>query len=378
MTFISVIIPSFNQGRYVVETVESVLAQTHLQREIIVVDDGSTDDTRTRLAPYDDRIQYCYQANKGLSGARNAGFALSTGDYVLFLDSDDLLHPDALAQLSGILDQSPKEGLVYCAWQQINAADKSILGEVHPRRVGQLLKPLLLREFFFFGSSALIRREALEQVGGFDESLVWGDDADMWLRIALAGWNFGYLDKPVLQYRIHEASMTAVVDPRQIEGWQAGLRKFFSTPDLPKDVGELQQKAYAVLYFETAGRYFRAGNAASGRNLMSQAIAADGIPDADWFLNWLAGTALDPRTPNPHKLIADVFDHLPSEGSVLRHLRRRAYGRYYTAAMFAADQSHNFSSIKKHIVPALLNEPINITNRGFLKIMLSSFFRGKD
>ena len=299
MPCISVVIPAYNQGHYVVETVESVLAQTHHDYEIIVVDDGSTDDTRVRLVPYADRIHYMYQANKGLSGARNTGFAASQGDYVWFLDSDDLLRPDAFECMVHVLDEAPNDGLVYCAWQQISADDKSVLGEVHPRQSGNVLKLLLLREFFFFGSSALIRRSVLEQVGSFDESLPWGDDADMWLRIGLADRSFGYVDQPVLQYRVHNASMTASVSPHQIEGWQAGLKKFFATPHLAPDLRALEKQAYAVLYFETAGRYFRAGEVDTGQKAMLQALQANGIPDTDWFLNWLAGTAHDPSYCKP-------------------------------------------------------------------------------
>jgi glycosyltransferase involved in cell wall biosynthesis len=375
MTSISVIIPSYNQGRYVAETVESVLTQTHSEYEIIVVDDGSTDDTRTRLTPYIDRIQYIYQANRGLSGARNTGFAASKGEYVLFLDSDDLLHSDALERLSHVLDESPDDGLVYCAWQQINANDKSIMGEVHPRQSGQVLKALLLREFFFFGSSALIRCSVLERVGAFDESLSWGDDADMWLRIGLAGWSFGYIDEPVLQYRVHNASMTASVSLRQIEGWQAGLRKFFASPNLSPDLRALEKQAYAVLYFETAGRYFRAGDADAGRDLLCEALQVNGTPDGDWFLNWVAGTALDPRTSDPVAFIQRVFDNIPSNGKSLEALRWQAQGRYHTAAVFAAYSSHNAFTARQHILPALFNDPGNLTNRGFIKIALRSLWR---
>ncbi|MBZ0290255.1 MAG: glycosyltransferase, partial [Anaerolineae bacterium] len=281
---VSVIVPSYNQGRYVAETVESVLAQTYPHVEIIVVDDGSTDDTRERLSVYAPRILCISQPNKGLSGARNTGLAASRGRYVLFLDSDDLLLPTALEKLASILDQDAGCGLAYCAWRQISADGQTALGEVHPRQSGHVLKALLLRDFFFFGSSALIRREALERVGPFDESLPWGDDADMWLRIAHAGYTFGYLDEAVLKYRVHTASMTAAISSHQIEGWQAGLRKFFAQDDLPSDVRTLEPQAYAILYFETAGRYFRGGDTEAGVVYLRMALQRAGTPSPNWFL----------------------------------------------------------------------------------------------
>ncbi len=378
MSLISVIIPSYNQESYIIDAVESVLAQTYTDCEIIVVDDGSIDNTHARLTSYFDRIRYLHQANKGLSGARNAGLAASHGDYILFLDGDDLLRSDALEKLSCILDQSPDDGLVYSAWQQVSADDKSVLSEIHPRQVGHLLKSLLLREFFFFGSSTLIRRSVLEQVGPFDETLTWGDDADMWLRIGLAGWSFGYLDEPILQYRVHHASMTATVSTHQIESWQAGLRKFFAMPDLTPELRSLEKQACAVLYFETAGRYFRAGEYELGRELLCQALQVNGIPDTDWFLNWLAGTALDPRTGNPIEFIERIFDQLPPEAIGLRTLRRRAQGRYHTAASFTAHLSHNSAAVRQHILPALLNDPTNIANRGFMKVAFNSLLQIGD
>ncbi len=368
MAQLSIIIPAYNQGRYITATLESALAQTHPQVEVIVVNDGSTDDTAERIAPYAGRIQIIQQANRGLSGARNTGYAASIGDYVLFLDSDDLLQPTALQQMSRVLDEEPAHGLVYCAWQQIHADTGATLGEVHPGYSGRVVKELLLRRFFFFGSSALIRRRALDQVGPFDESLLWGDDADMWLRLGLAGRTFGYVDSPLLHYRVHPASMTASVGAHQVEGWQAGLRKFFSRADLPTDLRRLERQAYAILYLETAGRYFRAGDNANGTRMLELTHEANGLPEADSFLNWLAGTALDPRTTDPQILINRVFNHLPPGMESLQRLRRRAEGRYFTAALFSAWLAGDSATVRRYLWPAFRLEPRNLTNRGLLKI----------
>jgi len=94
--FISVVIPTYNYARYVTQAVDSVLAQTYPAGEIVVVDDGSTDNTRERLQPYWARIHYVYQANQGLSAARNAGIRVARGDVIALLDSDDLWHPRKL------------------------------------------------------------------------------------------------------------------------------------------------------------------------------------------------------------------------------------------------------------------------------------------
>ena len=374
---VSVIIPTYNQARFVAETVESALAQTYPNVEVIVVDDGSTDGTQTVLATYLEKIHYIRQENRGLSGARNTGFLSSHGDYLLFLDSDDLIPPDKLALHVPLLEAEPGFGLVYSAWQQINEDGTRVLGEVRPNKQGQLLKELLRRSFFFFASAAVVRRECLEKVGLFDESLPWGEDADMWLRMARAGYAFGYLDRPLLQYRIHAHSMTAHVNPQQVQGWTDVLCKFFADPELPDDVRALEAKAYSVLHYETAGRYYRAGAIDLAQHHLRQAMRTCPSPEPEWLLEWIAGTALDARTQEPDAFIDLVFDNLASEASAYHPLRRRAHGRYHAAAAFSAYGSHDLENVRTHVIPALSGDPSLIWNRGFLRIAVQSLLGGR-
>ena len=378
MPQVSVIVPTYNQAPFVAATVESALAQTYPNVEIIVVNDGSTDDTQSVLAAYSGRIHYVYQENKGLSGARNTGFLASHGDYLLFLDSDDLIHPDKLALHMSLMETEPDFGLSYSAWQQIDESGAQILGEVRPNRQGQLLKELLLRRFFFFASATVIRRACLEEAGLFDESLRWGEDADMWLRLARAGYAFGYLDQPLLQYRIHAQSMTARVSPQQVQGWLAVLNKFFADPELPADVRALEAEAYAVLHYETAGRYYRQGALAPAQHHLDQAIRTCPALDEEWLLEWIAGTALDPRTPAPGQFIDQVFDNLTAEARGLRSLRRRAHARYHAAAAFSAYHSHDLKKTRQHLWPALRGDPGLIRNRGLVRIAIQSLFRHRS
>jgi tetratricopeptide (TPR) repeat protein len=375
MTQVSVIIPSYNQAHFVASTVESVLAQTYPGVEIIVVDDGSTDDTHTVLAAYRDRIRTIRQENRGLAGARNTGFHASRGDYLLFLDSDDVIHPDKLASHVSFLEAERSFGLSYSAWQHVNEDGTQVLGEVRPNKQGQLLKELLRREFFFFASTAVIRRECLERVGLFDESLEWSEDADMWLRLARAGYAFGYLDQPFLQYRIHGGSMTAHVTPRQVQAWQACLEKFFADPDLPDDIRALEPEVYCILHYETAGRYYRVGAVDQAQHHLRQAIRTCTSLDGEWLLQWIAGTALDPRTRCPEQFIDRVFDNLPAEAITLRPLRRRAHGRYHAAAAFSAYHSHSPREAIDHILPAVRGDPSIIRNRGFLRVAIRSLLK---
>lgn len=369
---VSVIIPCYEQARFVTAAVESVLSQTYPQVEIIVVDDGSTDDPQAALAAHNASIQFIRQENRGLAAARNAGFHRAHGDYLFFLDSDDQLLPDALARHVTLLESHPDYALTYSAWQQVSEDDREVYGIVRPNISGHCLEPLLLRRFFFFASSALVRRGCLEQVGLFDEAILWGEDADLWTRLAYAGFAFGYLDDPLTRYRVHARSMTAQVTPEQSASWTGLLDKFFATPGLPEHFRALKPEAYAVLHYETAGRCYRAGQTELAERHLSAALEANPAVRPEWLLEWIAGTALDSRTRHPAEFIRWAGHLLKNKGM---DLGRRAQGRYHTAAAFAAYQSRRFDRIRPHIIPALTADPSMLLNRGFLRIALESFVR---
>jgi glycosyltransferase involved in cell wall biosynthesis len=123
---VSLIIPTYNYARCLHEAIESALAQTHPRVEIIVVDDGSTDDTPTVLAKYHGRITGLRQTNRGLAAARNTGLRVAGGDYVAFLDADDVMASNKLAEQAAVLDSDPKIGWTYCDIRMTNAATKEI------------------------------------------------------------------------------------------------------------------------------------------------------------------------------------------------------------------------------------------------------------
>lgn len=169
--------------------------------------------------------------------------------------------------------------------------------------------------------------------------------------------------------------MTARVSVEQVAGWQAVLDQFYTDPGLPAPVVALRSEAYAVLHFETAGRFFRLGQLEPAREQLR--LAADCLPrvDTHWFLEWLAGTANDPRTPDPLGLISAVLDSLPARLSSLRRLRRRAFGRYHTAAVFSCYFSGRPDSAHPHLWPAVTGDPAVLANPGFLRIALQILAR---
>ena len=199
---VSIVIPTYNYGRYVTQAIDSALSQTYPHIEVIVLDDGSTDDTKARLKPYEGRISYVYQENRGLSAARNAAIRLSRGDLVAFLDSDDIWLDDKLACQVAVLTANPGVGLVSCAFIEFDdrvGVKRTFVYPHHPDRAA-LRRELLFANVVSGGSGAVVRRALLERAGLFDERLRGAEDWDMWLRLSLLT-DFRVLPQPLVKVR---------------------------------------------------------------------------------------------------------------------------------------------------------------------------------
>ncbi|MFZ4776138.1 MAG: glycosyltransferase family 2 protein [Terrimicrobiaceae bacterium] len=196
---ISVIIPAFNAAKWLPSAVASVRAQIRPADELIVVDDGSTDGTREVCLGLGDGVRYVARENGGLSAARNTGVAASTGDWMLFLDADDVLLPDALASLSATAASS-SAGVVYGFVLQRRALPTEARLHGLPYAVGE--SPAPAKAHFWWtpiptAGAALIRRSLNEEVGGFDENFRQVEDAEYWLRCGVTT-AFAHCDRMVL------------------------------------------------------------------------------------------------------------------------------------------------------------------------------------
>src|SRR5258707_10651350 len=171
----SVIIPCHNQARFLGEAVESVLAQTYPHCEVIVVDDGSTDDSPTIAASFD-RVRCLTQRNRGVAAARNSGLEVSNGDYVVFLDADDRLLPNALQDCVDSLNANPECAFVY-GHVKLIVSDGSPLPTPNQVAVCEDHYPELLRHNYIWTAGAVMyRRAALQSVGGFNPSVSGSPD----------------------------------------------------------------------------------------------------------------------------------------------------------------------------------------------------------
>jgi glycosyltransferase involved in cell wall biosynthesis len=205
---VSVIIPAYNAEAFLGETLDSVLAQTYPNLEIIVVDDGSTDATPQLLEKYSDRIRVLRQANAGQAAARNYGARESQGELLAFLDSDDLWDPDKIARQVALLDRFPEALAVYCDHRAIDAQGQPLASNAalaHPRPSGDILRALLLGPCIITPGLVLLRCTAFDAAGGFDDSpLMRGhEDYAIWLRLATQG-SFIYSPDTLISYRWHK------------------------------------------------------------------------------------------------------------------------------------------------------------------------------
>jgi glycosyltransferase involved in cell wall biosynthesis len=183
MPKVTVIIPTYNRKVCVQEAIESVLAQTYEEFELIVVDDGSTDGTGEVLKRYEKRLLYLYQANQGVSAARNNGLVLAQGEFIAFLDSDDLWLPKKLAIQIAFMDQHPHAQICYTDELWIRRGVRVNPKKRHAKHSGEIY-PHCLPLCIISPSSVLMRRGLFEQVGGFDPGLPVCEDYDLWLRVA--------------------------------------------------------------------------------------------------------------------------------------------------------------------------------------------------
>jgi len=215
MPRVSVIIPTYNCSQYLPEAIDSVLAQTCQDFEIVIVDDGSTDNTKDIIEvmsrKFPGKLLYLYQKNKGVCAARNIGIKASTGDYVAFLDADDRWMSPRLQVGVDILESMPDVSLVHANITRINENGQVLSTPTRDSNLltGKIFKRLFLHLIQVSTPTVLIRKEVLNSVGLFDEYLtrLGSEDKDLWLRIAYEASVY-YIDKPLAFYRHRSGSLS--------------------------------------------------------------------------------------------------------------------------------------------------------------------------
>ena len=248
---VSVIIPAYNRSNYILEAIQSVLEQKYASIEIIIVDDGSTDDTKDKVLPFVGKewIRYIYQKNKGRSAARNKGLVAAKGDYITFLDSDDIFEPGKIEIQVDYLRRHPEVGLVHGGYIKFDDSGRD-LGYRNPIYFkGDIYPDMLLYWSSLLATPAvMLPKKVIEEIGGFDESLYIGEDLDLWRRIARK-YPFGYINQSVARVRVHTGNTSADKTKSTLE-FEKYLNKAFE--DDSSLSSAFRRKAFSRLYSNQA------------------------------------------------------------------------------------------------------------------------------
>ncbi|WP_176015539.1 glycosyltransferase [Burkholderia sp. BCC0398] len=212
MATVSVIVPFFNQLKYLRQCLESVLKQTSKDIEVLLVNDGSAEDPVELVRALDDpRIRLIEQANAGVAIARNNAIAASSGEFLVFLDADDWLAPTMIEELSQVLVDDTDAGMAYCDIVRVNeqgdVADAHKVADARTELNGNILPSLILGGYFP-PACVMVRASALDTVGTFDKLLGGCCDWDLWIRIAASGFTARFVPRGLCYYRLHDQSMS--------------------------------------------------------------------------------------------------------------------------------------------------------------------------
>ncbi len=292
---VSVLIPTFNRAIYILLAVNSVLAQTFSDLEVIVVDDGSTDRTADKLHEISDpRVHYIYQNNRGVAAALNTACRAARGEYLARLDSDDIMLPNHLAELVPILDTDRELALVYGRAQAIDSAG-GLLSQLYggpPKFPGQWLKSELYADCVCT-VACLFRRSCLEQLGGFNEALRSNEDWDLMIRMS-THWPFFYCNQVLTHYRLHSQGMTAAASPEQYSRVAldrvALIENYYGAADIPPAARQVQPLARRNVYMDATIRFLAIGRWREAFSFFSRTVRA--APDPVRAVPRVIGVAL--------------------------------------------------------------------------------------
>jgi glycosyltransferase involved in cell wall biosynthesis len=242
---ISVIIPVYNGEKTIRETIASVLKQTESDFELIVINDGSQDSTLDVIASIQDaRLQVFSYPNAGVAASRNRGLCQASGDFISFLDADDLWTPDKLEAQLKALEENPQAAVAYSWTDHIDESSQFLSPGPHVALSGDIYARLLLGNFLSNGSNVLIRAHALTAVGGFEESLAPAEDWDMWLRLA-ARYQFVAVPFTHILYRISTASASCNLSKMEVASLRVIERAYTQAP---ASLQHLKKETFAFFY----------------------------------------------------------------------------------------------------------------------------------
>ena len=255
---VSVVIPAYNYGRFIEQAILSVLEQTSPPSEIIIVDDGSTDETKAVVDRFGTRVNYIRQSNAGVCDARNRGVAEATSELIAFLDADDTWEPTNLEKHLARFESDDKPGLVHSGLREFDDETGETIQLYLDGSEDNVAESLLLWEgptIVRPGGSVTVRRQAFNHVGGFDTRMKVGEDWDFCYRVARS-FKVGFVAEPLVNYRNHGAGAHHNVQEME-RGMLLFYEKAFATDD--PEILKLRRRAYGNFHRIMAGSYLHSG-----------------------------------------------------------------------------------------------------------------------
>ncbi len=381
MPKVSVIIPAYNSEKYIARTIQSVLAQSFTDYEIIVIDDGSTDNTKEIIAQFGNRVQYLAQQNKGPSVARNLGIEKSSGQYLAFLDHDDVFLKDKLLIQSRVLDNEPDVGLVTGWLKFIDDEGTPLSNQMSPSNDYFTLRDFLNTDPILTPSLPMVRRSVLDQIGVFDTEFWYTSDYEMWVRIAAHGWKVKCVQDFILNYRIHPRNLSKSMD-LMYQGSFAILDKVYALSNLPADVIAMKANIYAknhvgfglnacflnntkaaTEHFEKAIQYNP--ESFNNRDTIIQAIV-------DYLLFALSNA--DEAEPAVDRILAGVEPVVKG----ITKAKSKLIGLLYAGFLFREHEHRQYEQVRSYFFKTVLADPKWLSNRGFVSIGLRSLFKNNE
>ncbi len=286
---VTVIIPTYNSARFLPESLECVLNQTFRDFEILVVDDGSTDNTEQAIAPYLGQIRYIKKENGGPAAARNLGISEARGEFIAFLDADDLWMPDKLELQISRMNEHPEFGVVFtddAIFDETGITRKS-LKDQFVISTGNVFDKLLTDHFICM-SSVMIRRKCLEQIGVFDETLIGAEDYNLFLRLA-SRYKFGFVNKVVVHKRDHGGNLSENLEQMcHDEVWNLNkIAEMFPDRQIPT------RKLIGQIYLRFGKYHFSRQEFAAARRILLKSLRRSPLVAEAWL--FLAVSSLPPQ-----------------------------------------------------------------------------------
>lgn len=372
---ISVIIPNYNYSKYISKAVDSVLSQTYPNVEVIVVDDGSRDDSLDILKTYGNEIKVLKQKNQGVSAARNSGAEASSGEFVAFLDADDIWLPKKLERQMRKFDNDKELGLVHCSMSYIDPHDR-ILGENRDGMEGFVASELLRFErgvVIGTGSTSLVPKTIFDELGGFDLRMTTAADWDFSYRLGTK-YKIGFISEPMVLYRMHDSNMHGNIGAMEHD-MMLGFAKAFSN-----GTAENSRKCYGNLHKILAGSFLRTKQ--YKKFFQHAAMGIWKRPSTFWYfcqfpVRWFRRRKIE----NPENLRMDLHRSKPTNGmsNFLANIDRRFRKLLFVNSWDTGWRNTAVAAVfRKRIGPKTTILDVGCGNFGIAHFLPSTMITGVD